>query len=511
MGGDEIAQVCQIEIAGVQMVVKGGVEVAKWMLKAIRALIVCDPKTIPGALRERHVQRKEEKAQKKEEDEEEKLEAGLATAGAHSQEEIMKISAQQGGTMQIIDIPESRTAEILDILEANGVRYAGIVDFIPDDGKIPIMFAPQDAAIVTRVVNSFYKEKLAADEDICREYNTRIAETKEKLLHEADPEEKERLENVLANLQQAREEKVAMIDYEKKHIEEGGVYSFEEYLMQSKNTEFEKDPDKAVTEYEYGVDIGKSYAAKECMQPIRDPELIPETKLRFVLPETGVTITRSFEKDPETDLAYSTYNFKTESGEMYEFSDHNYSPKTWSEKILPDLLDKAGILEDTPCRVFNSEARLEAYQKYHNQVTPHSEENVKKALSEGKEVFTSADAKKEIEHAVSESMKGRASASIVNDRVKISVDPEMLMRQHGKLSLQMENGDAYLFSGMENERIEGRKFVFELKKDTPVLQINEKMDGKDPVGRITAVDLQSRLSEKKTNVEAIMKSHQGRK
>ena len=40
----------------------------------------------------------------------------------------------------------------------------------------------------------------------------------------------------------------------------------------------------------------------------------------------------------------------------------------WNRTELPKLMDKAGVLEETQCRAFNTEEKLKAYLEYHGKI-----------------------------------------------------------------------------------------------------------------------------------------------
>ena len=446
---DEIAQVIELEVRGIALMVKGTVEAAQLVLRMMRAIINYGHEKIE--------QGKDKKLHKAEE---------------KSVSEIMKLS--EGGPAQALEIREAVAEEVFRIATEKGMHYARTTDFISNDGKLPIFIPAQEAAVWGTIIKAVTQKLLIEDEKIVAGYDRKIAEEKEKLLN-ASPEEREKIETLIENYTHARDEADKWVAYDEKVVNGDDItMSFQEYLKQSKGTEFEKNPEKAMAELEKGVEIGQKFSAKECFQPIRDKGYMPKTNIMFYVPDIGSVVTRTFKIDQETGLVYSNYGLKTKSGEIFQFSDHNVTSAKWNEKFLPELLDKAELLEGTECRAFDSKEKLGAYLTYHNNVTPQSQIELEKALKEGKEVFSSAETKREIEHAVSEKMKGVASARLLNNRVELRVEPDAIFRQNGKLALGLSTGETLLIGSMSNERVEAGKMVFEIEKDAPVLYVKNK-------------------------------------
>lgn len=433
---DEIAQVCQVEINGVTMVVKGGVEVAAFLLKVFKALYNLN---------------KEHKQKIEREEEKNRLNILRKPGEKESFKEIMELASEQNGTPQCISVPEKKLEELKRMLEKNGVRYFQTVDFNPNDGKKPILIPPGDMVMAGPIIKSILEDYVQESEQRRGEYEDKIKDAEEKYKN-ASEEEKKVLEKDIENLTQAHDEVQKEIDGTVEILEkEEYCMSFQEYLAQSKGTDFEKDPDKAVTEYENGVEIGQKFPAKECMQPVRDKGLMPESKLMFYLPDTGITITREFSLD-DKDVVYCHYSLKNDVGEIYEFTDKDITRKDWNEKVLPELLDKAEILETTPCRVFGKEESLIAYQQYHNQTKPKSEENIEKKKKADEESFSNADVKEKMEEAVLQSGKALASAPEKDNQISFEVETKRVTLQKGKLQVELDNGDAILFPDVPDVR-----------------------------------------------------------
>lgn len=444
-GGDEIAQVCTLEIEGVKFVFNASVQAASWVMQALTALYGL------------HSQASEKRSEKCEKRAEEKLEA----PGEMKRSDLLKLSAKQGGLPQILKISDETYNRVIELFVKNGIRWAPMVDFDPFDKKKPVEVCPQDLPLATVIINDMTKKKTIEDESVCGKYGQQIAEIKEKLLG-AGPDERKELETVLEDYMRARNEKMHIIDSQKESLEKGPAISFNEYLEQSKGTAFEADPIQAMKDLdEKGIEIAPAYAAKECLQPVRDPELMPESEMQFILPESGIAITRDFEVDKDTGLVFSNYSFKTDSGEMYEYSDHNTTAKAWNDSILPALMDKAKITENMQCRVFAQQEYFEAYLKIYD--SPNGER--KAEASEETPVFHDADVKREAEHAVSEELK--ASAPLEVNTVSFEVPEDALYMEYGKI--KYKDGDTeYEFSGVRPGDVKDGTISFSISKDAKV-------------------------------------------
>ena len=248
---DEIAQVIQIEMQGMTMAIKGTVQMAEWFMMAMKALM------------EYRGERKEEKMERKEKRQEQRLEK----AGEKSKiADIIELS--KDGVPQVVEVPEKHLQRFLELSTRNGARFCQLVDFDATDGNKPVFFPPQDLIIANKIIQSLNEEdriKLGKDRDGIEE---KIAELTEKLLH-AKGSEKAELEKEIDILDESLDELKEVIDTNSRIAEKGTVVSFQEYLSQAKGTEFEIDPDKAISELEKGVEIGKKFPLTDCLQPAR--------------------------------------------------------------------------------------------------------------------------------------------------------------------------------------------------------------------------------------------------
>lgn len=476
---DEIAQVCELELRGIIMAVKAPVELAQLLYRMTLALM---------RLGDMITEKKEKKKEKKET-------KALNEPGEKSIEEIFKLS--KDGPPQVMQIRDKDMEEVLRLAEKDGLHWAFTVDFVPGDGLTPIIIPAQEASVWKTLMTQAASKRLEEDKKTEKGYDRQIAEEREKL-RIAKPEDRAAIEMRIENLLQAKEEVGKWVSYGEDVVtNRNTAISFVDYLRLAKGTDFELNPERAMAEYEKGVEIGQKMSAKECFSPIRDN--MPDTQLTFYVPDHGVIVTRKFEIDQDTGLVYSEYALKTEGGEIHQFSDHNMTKEQWDSNVLPKMLDQAGMIEGTECRLFDSQEKLQAFMDYHGKVRPQSEINVENALKEGKVVFRSAEVKNEIETAVSEKMKGVASAKMENGRLKISVDPEQLSMYKGKLRLRLNENEDLFFGNIVNEGVKDGKAVFEIEKDTKVLYVRHGKDatqsGKVAAETLTAEECGKKIAE----------------
>ena len=439
---DEIAQVCQLEIEGLTLVIKGSVKVAAWIAQVIKSMLASGFERVL-----------EQRGQK------------------HDMKDIWKLS--KDGPPQVIKVDEKDLDAVLEAAKKAGLRWTRIIDFDGTDGRVPVCMPPQDAGLFSAIVNSYVQKDITESQKILNEYNEEISELKERLLH-VEAGERNPIRVRIENMEQAHDELVDVLEGKKTTIESGGILSFQDYLATAAGTEFEKDPEKAMAEYAKGVELGPSIMAKDCLQPIRSKVLVPDSEMRFYVPDSGVSIVRKFETD-ENELVFSNYSFKSESGEVYEFSDKGTTKAAWNTQILPDILDKAGILGDTPCRLFESEEKMQVYEKYHNNVSIPSEE---KAVGEQELGFSSAEAEENIQFAMIEKVKGMASAKVDENEVHIPVHAGQMFQQDGKVSIQSDDLIYQFESVLPRVAEDAGDYVLAVDKDSEVTVIDKEGEKK---------------------------------
>lgn len=604
---DDIAQVVQIEMQGMTMAIKGTVQVAEWFMQAIKALM-----NYRG-------EKKEEKAEKKKKKQERRLEKAGEKRGIA---DIMKLS-ENIGVPQVVNVPEEHLQEFLELSTKNGARFCQLVDLDATDGKKPIFFPPQDLIIADNILKNFDEKdrmKLEQDKDKIEKEITELMEKS----YDAAESEKVELGNRIDIL---NDEVVEIVDMRNDILQGNAMISFEEYLLLAKGTEFEKDPDKAISELEQGVELGKSLSISTCLQPIRyigkidnielpiekiysfteavdntfmkkeesvqifvnavnpefmaiiitqkdaitiqiaekDGKILKEVevigiknrnardiddilcvqrdygfsdnivsydsivdakkhmdsnivhmnkKIYYYIPDFDLTIERDMWFDVRSGVVCSNYITTNSFGEKYEFSDQGISKINWNEGVLLQLLEKIGVLLDTPCRVFDNDEKLEAYLKYHNQVKPKSEENIEKISEKENEVFSSADAKVEIMYALSQDLKAMASATWDENKVEFIIPEDKLHISDGYLRAELDDGSAILFQAIHLKNVKDGKCYLSVGKNDEIL-LSPKLPDTDTVSLLqTSVANIEKFMKKKEQTDITpqdVKNRKGRK
>lgn len=423
---DELAQLTQVQIEGYKFVFQGSAEIVQFMARALKALIEFNKENSEKMSKEL-----------------------LRKPGEKSCfDDLMQLS--EGGIPQGLDIRSVDLDEVLRLGTEKGLHFWKAIDFDPNDGMTPIMFPYQEAAVWGQIYKSVADKRLSVDKNAVDTYSDSIAELREKL-NNSSSEEKNDLQLQLDSVIQAKDEADKWVEYgENLHNtpDSNICYDFNSYLAKSKGTDFEQSPEIAMAEYAEGVEIGPKFSCKDCMQPIRDKSLMPESAVRFLVPDSGVIITRSYNSDEKTGLVYSDYSFKAPNGEMFDFTDRNVTKEGWNREVLPKLLTSAGIFEGTMCRVFDDRDKRDKYVKLHNTIENPAKKRIEEKIAKGESVFSSAEAKREILNAVSDHEKGIASAPITNQPIVVRCPANAFRNVGGKLDLELSETEHLQFSSV---------------------------------------------------------------
>lgn len=437
---DEIAQVVQLEFEGLKFAIKGGVQVASFIARALKALWDWSGDKL------------------------------LNKKGTHSHRNILKLS--KPGLPEVLMVDNRFKDEFAEYCKKQGLRWCNLPDNCYEDGKTPFEVPAQDAPLAAALYKQFLESKISASEKLEKQFDKLIDEARERNMSIISPEERAKNNVYIENLQQAKEERMNLTKDMRASADKGTI-SFTEYLAMGRGTEFERDPDKAVAEAEHGVPMVRPFEAADCLTPIRDVAYMPESKMRFYLPETGATITREFAVD-ERNIVYSTYSFKNNSGEEFTFSDRDMTKADWMENVLPKLLDKAQIPENAKVFQFDNIECLNAYMKHFNNIRPKSEINLSE---DGKLNFSSPEVERECRSAVENLLKGMASGNINEDIVEFKIPQDKLIVEGGKLTFELD-GTKYVFGKTIPGKSENGEISFSVIRDAAVEQIiGDKVSG----------------------------------
>lgn len=248
--------------------------------------------------------------------------------------------------------------------EMHDLRYCIMPDLNPDDDYIPVAVLSQDMGIhqeqIKAVMNRRIKDEEAKDED----YSKRIEELKERIKTAGD--DKEAAEAELKALELGQSQNKELLEESKEKLERDNKLDFAEYLMQGKGTLLETDPTLALTQ-ENVCGIVREYTPYDCMYPIRDEALVPDSKEIFYSQRTSDdkihVIKRRFLNDEQGNI-YSEYSVRIPGGTtIMRFDDKGKSKEEW-EKEIPKVLEAGGFLKEQPTAVTHSEERFLKYQEF---------------------------------------------------------------------------------------------------------------------------------------------------
>lgn len=206
------------------------------------------------------------------------------------------------------------------------------------------------------------------------------------------PEEKEEAEKELTILLEAKEQNEYLLSESKDKFEKDNVLDFAEYLRQGEGSLTEFDPALAMTQ-ENMCGIVREYTPYECMWPVRDEKLVPESKEIYYSQRTSDdkihVIRREFLSDDHGQI-YSQYYVKRPGSNVEKmFSDYGLSKEGWQEQI-PGMLKEAGLVNEEMTAVVQSKERFLKYKEF-------VEENFKDAQAAKKNVeekdYSSEEAK----------------------------------------------------------------------------------------------------------------------
>lgn len=377
---DEIAQVVEMEYKGVYYLLKGSKAMIALMARAVKALT------------EWH----HEKYLKKE--------------GNCTWEKMQEIS---NGTPPILEFPKEMFEEKIIRTNPDGsvvyksdfdlycekynLRYCIMPDLNPNDDYIPVAVPAQDMGIHKEQIKAVMSRRIAAEEDTDKALDARIVLAKEKILNATSDEEKEEAEKELAMLLDAKEQNKNLLSESKEKMDKDNVLDFAEYLKQGEGSLFETDPEAALKQ-ENVCGIVREYTPYDCMWPVRDESLVPESGEVFYSQRSSDDkihmIRRKFNRD-EQGMIYSEYMIRMPgTSEVKVFSDYGLSREDW-QKQIPAMLEAGGLMNEQPTAVVKSEERFLKYQEF-------VEENFKKATDEVTEVsakreYSSEEAEKLVE------------------------------------------------------------------------------------------------------------------
>ncbi len=346
---DEVSQVIALECKGAYYLLKGSKEMLSYFIKSIRALADWN--------HERY----------------------LNKPGSCDWNKISEIS---NGNPCVIEIPKEMFDNTIPIKDDNGrvryvsqfeqycekhnFRYCVLPDINPNDNYIPIAVPAQDAGFHSEAVKGCMNARIQAQEAKDMAYKEKLMAAQEELANARSDEDRIKAKEKVDNLTQAKDENASQMSHDKEVLDKGNVLTFEEYLMQGKGTTFEENPELALAEENIGGIIN-SFSAEECLSPIRDDGLVPDSNELFFVQEqedgSMLQFVREFKKDEE-GLTYSDYRVTNSAnpGLVVTFSDKGLNGEEWDSRVKDALIQCKASGEK--CMVFPNRTSFLQYEKF---------------------------------------------------------------------------------------------------------------------------------------------------
>ena len=452
---DEISSVVKMEMDGVTMAIKGTVKTAAFLVQLLKALA------------------------------EHMRDARINRAGESRFADIQTLSE---GDPPVIMIPEGSGKDFAAFCKKNKLHYHKLADLNASDHKVPFVIPRQELAMVDSFIKGALKENISKTEKTMSNLDNQIREKKEQLIN-ATPEERKTLNRDIEHLQQAKDEVKKILDQNRENLDkENYTMTFTDYLATGQGTTVEKDPRGVVNGMAEGGQSVPIFTAKDIFEPIRSGALVPDSKVNFIVPETGAMVTRTFHQD-ENGLYYSKYTFQDKNGDALTgekgkpivFSDKDVTRDEWfngsvENANFKDLLTKTGILEGTKCEYYSTQESLKEalnrYQAYNEQF-----QNIKnKDHKEQEPSFSSADVKEEVEYAASQNRKGEASAENAAHQLIFEVPADRIYEKDGKVTVMIGEESLLHFSNISMVRSDENGTTFTVGANDEVIFEDRSMD-----------------------------------
>lgn len=441
---DEISQVVEMEYKGVYYLFKGTKSMIAMMARFVKAL---------------HDYGSEKY---------------LKMQGNCSWDKMQKIS---NGTPPILEFPKEMF-EVKSVgVDRNGkeimksdferycekykLRYCMLPDLNPNDDYIPVAIPAQDMGIHQEQIKAVMGKRIQTEESRNEEYDVKIKAAKEKVEQAETSEEKETAEKELAMLLEAKEQNEGLLSESKDKMEKDNVLDFAEYIKQGEGSLAEFDPALALAQEE-SCGIVREYTPYECMWPIRDQNLVPESKEIYYSQRTSDdkihVIRREFLVDEQGQI-YSQYYVKRPGSTVEKmFSDIGLSKERWQEKI-PDMLKEAGLVNEEMTAVVQSKERFLKYQEF-------VEENFKNAqvaspIEESNKEYSSDEAKKFVTEHNTETIQRQAFEETLYTTVTV---PSSKIMQDGEEVMCLELSEG-LLKGVMVDSMDDREAHVIINKD----------------------------------------------
>jgi len=379
------------------------------------------------------------------------------------------------------------------------LQYCMMPDLNPNDDYVPVAIKSQDMALHQEQIKSFMNLRIAKEEKKDVEYKSLIEMAKEKVESAKNDAERELAQKELDALMEAKAQNMELLEESRQKLERDNIVEFTEYLKQGQGTILSKDMDEGFEQMKT-YSLVKEFMPSECMTPIRDVDLVPDSKeiyySQVAEDDTVYTIKRDFEVD-DKGIVYSMYHVTSGDNAEKEivFSDKGFTSETWSEQ-LPSLLKESGMVANAPTAAIHGRQRMEAYvdglnrrfrkETKEEEKTEASSKVAEEFIEEGKE-----------RRRLEEGYEASKYTTIVVPSASIMPSGEQIT------SLELKEG---LVEGITLEKMDSETAVVSLKEDE--IYRMECMDGS--YKEVKGIDIVEELNTKSQAVQAHTKSH-GRK
>ena len=420
---DEISQVVEMEYKGVYYLFKGTKEAIATIVRVVKAL---------------HNWSNEKY---------------LKAPGNCTWEKLQKIS---NGTPPLLEFPKEMfeplpvgkdskgnivygKSEFELYCEKYELRYCMMPDLNPYDDYIPVAVPAQDVGVHQEQIKAVMGRRIKNEEKKDKEYEALIRRAEEKIANATSDKERAAAEAELQMLKDAKAQNEKLLAESKEKADRDNVLDFAEYLKQGEGSLVEFNP-KLALDQENCCGIVKEFNPYDCMWPVRDAELIPESKEVYYSQRTSDDkihyIRRKFVEDEHGHIFSEYYVRIPGSSNEKVFSDYGLSQTEW-EKQLPHVLKEAGLQNETPTAVVQSKDRFMKYQEF-------MEENFSKAQEnhlgqEQEAVYSTTEARDFVEEH-NEDMKRKKDFKD-SQYTRVTVDTDRIMYdEEDVLCLQTKDG-----------------------------------------------------------------------
>jgi len=323
----------------------------------------------------------------------------------------------------------------------------------------------QDMGVHQEQIKSFMNARISREEDKEKDYDAKIAELKEKIESAESEEEKAEAEKELAALEEARGQNHELLEESQQKLNNDNIIEFAEYLKQGQGTVLEKDMDEAFEQMQT-CSLVKEFMPYECMYPIRDEGLVPDSGeiyySQVAEDDTVYTIKRDFSVD-EQGIVYSTYHVTSGDNAEKEivFSDKGFTEETWKEQ-LPNLLKESGMVADAPTTAIHGKERMVAYLDVLERNFKSAREQSGEEKGKDEEVVASS---KEAEEFIKDA-KERRDLREGYERAQYTtiVVPATAIMPSGEMITSLELAEG-LVEGITVEKMDSETAVVSLKED----------------------------------------------